>query len=186
MVYASVEDFAKSYTSATFGLTIVTLTDKKVLGMNLKKLKVVANASVGIDYYHAVRALAEKQGIKFDTEKEFLEAFPKEPTYARKTDIKAIYEHVKSGQKYLRTYEGRSITKVVKVVYFDENGNAITNATLLAQIAAKEGASSKKQNEIGMAKIVELKQPKIENALFLQQGDKVYESARFAAYKRFM
>lgn len=182
MVYTSVEDFAKSYTSATFGLTIVTLTDKKVLGMNLKKLKVVANASVGIDYYHAVRAAAEKQGIKFETEKDFLEVFPKEPTYARKTDIKAIYEHVKSGQKYLRTYEGRSITKVTKVVYFDESGNA----TLLAQIAAKEGASSKKQNEIGMAKIVELKQPKIENVLFLQQGEKVYESSRFASYKRFM
>ena len=186
MKYNSVESFVADFKSATFGLSVITLTTKKVLGLNLLKLKVVVNASVGIDYYHAVRALAEKQGIVFTSESEFLNAFPKEPTYAHKTNIKAIYEHNTNGTRYLRTYEGRSITKVVKVVYFNEDGSQITNPYLLAQIAAKDNATSKKQNELGMTKIVELKQPKLENILFLKQGEKTYESPRFSAYKQFV
>lgn len=191
--YNSIEDFANVLNKGTFGMYVATLTDKRmnkypcgcgrVAGTEnpyegrVKNLAVYMNAATGVNYYAIVKGECEREGIKF-TDDEFAAAFPKEGTYCESADDNklrnVIMENPANGQRYLRLYDGR---KPTKVMYFTLVDDVIcTDAKVLAEIARYTPAhsGSKKQEALGIANLVGVKQPKIENVLFMRQGDKMW------------
>lgn len=191
--YNSIEDFASVLNKGTFGIYVATLTDKRmnkypcgcgrVKGTEnpyegrAKNLAVYMHAATGVNYYSIVKSECEREGIKF-TDDEFAAAFPKEGTYCESANDdklrNIIMENTTNGQRYLRLYDGRKPTKVMYYTMVD--GEICTDAKVLADIAryTPEYSGSKKQEALGITNIVGVKQPKVENVLFMRQGDKLW------------
>lgn len=201
----TIEDFGKRIKRGTFGLYAALLTEKKMNkypnGTPRKEmtedkvnpyigkvfnLSIYQNAATGMNYYNVVKAECEREGIHF-SDAEFAVAFPKEGTYCESVDdslANIIMEHSDTNQRYLRLYEGRRPTKVVYFTIYDNNGvmqlveegSEMMN-DIKRYISPK--APSAKQLELGIKNIVGVKQPKIENVVFLAQGEDIFINPRF-------
>ncbi len=201
----TIEDFGKRIKRGTFGLYAALLTEKKMNkypnGTPRKEmtedkvnpyigkvfsLSIYQNAATGMNYYNIVKAECEREGIHF-SDAEFAVAFPKEGTYCDSVDdslANIIMEHNDTHQRYLRLYEGRKPTKVVHFTIYDNNG--------VMQLVAEDSemmndikryispkAPSAKQEALGIKNVVGVKQPKIENVVFLAQGEDILINPRF-------
>lgn len=198
---ADIKDFCKGIKRGTFGLYASTFTECKMnkypngtlpkdrkntpenpyLG-NVFTLAFYQNAATGLNYYSIVKSECKREGIEFSDE-EFSAAFPKEETYcaAISDDLEnIILKHNERDTEYLRLYKGR---KPTKVVYYTIYNNAIVpeDSELMKDIKRYISPKSKsaKQESLGIKNIVEVKQPKLENVVFLAQGENVYINPRF-------
>jgi hypothetical protein len=204
---SNIKDFARGIKRGTFGLYAATFTEKKMnkypngttpamrkttpenpyLG-KVFTLAVYQNAATGLNYYNIVKSECKREGINF-TDEEFTIAFPKQSTYCDSTDdalANIILKHNDSEQEYLRLYNGRKPTKVVYFTIYNysivEEGSELMN-DILRYVSEKK--ASAKQEALGITNIVEVKQPKIENVVFLAQGENIYINPRFGAITMF-
>ena len=204
---SDIKDFARNIKRGTFGLYVATLTELKMnqypngttpaqrkttpknpyLG-NVFTLSVYQNAATGLNYYNIVKSECKREGINF-TDEEFSAAFPKEGTYCEATEdalANIIMKHNEREQEYLRLYKGR---KPTKVVYFTIYNYSIVpeDSKLMADIKRymPPKKASAKQEALGITNIVEVKQPKVENVVFLAQGDNIYINPRFGGMPMF-
>jgi hypothetical protein len=202
---SDIKDFARGIKRGTFGLYAATFTEKKMnkypngtLRKDYKttpenpyvgkvfNLSIYQNAATGMNYYNIVKAECEREGIHF-SDAEFAVAFPKEGTYCDSVDdslANIIMEHNDTHQRYLRLYEGRKPTKVVHFTIYDNKGvmqlvdeNSEMMNDIKRYISPK--APSAKQEALGIRNIVGVKQPKIENVVFLAQGEDIFINPRF-------
>lgn len=193
--------FARSIKRGTFGLYAATFTEKKMnkfpngttpaqrkttpenpyLG-KVFTLAVYQNACTGVNYYNVVKSECKREGIEF-TDEEFSAAFPKQETYCEATEdalANIILRHNNKEQDYLRLYNGRKPTKVVYFTIYNYSivpEDSELMADILRYVPAKK--ESAKQASLGITNIVEVKQPKIENVVFLAQGEDIYINPRF-------
>jgi hypothetical protein len=200
---SDIKDFARGIKRGTFGLYAATFTEKKMnkfpngitpaqrkttpenpyLG-KVFTLAVYQNAATGLNYYNIVKSECAREGIPF-TDEEFAVAFPKQGTYCEATEdalANIILKHNDNGQEYLRLYNGRKPTKVVYYTIYNYSivpeGSELMNDILRYVPSKKESA---KQLALGITNIVEVKQPKIENVVFLAQSEDIYINPRFGA-----
>jgi hypothetical protein len=149
-------------------------------------LSIYQNAATGLDYYNIVKAECKREGIDF-SDAEFAVAFPKEGTYCTSVNEalkNIIMEKDNSEQRYLRLYKGRKPTKVVYFTIYEDNGvmSLVEEGSTLAKDIARYLApksTSAKQEALGIKNVVEVKQPKVENVVFLAQGEEIYINPRF-------
>ena len=204
---SNIKDFAKGIKRGTFGLYAATLTELKMnkypngttpaqrketpenpyLG-KVFTLSVYQNAATGLNYYNIVKSECKREGIDF-TDEEFAIAFPKQETYCDAVEdalANIIMKHNATEQEYLRLYKGR---KPTKVAYFTIYNYSIVpeGSELMADIKryVSPKKESAKQLALGITNIVEVKQPKIENVVFLAQGDDIYINPRFGTMPMF-
>ena len=203
----SLNEFARGIKRGTFGLYCATFTEKKMnkypngttpamrkstpenpyLG-KVFTLAVYQNAATGLNYYNIVKAECNREGIPF-TDAEFEVAFPKESTYCESSEdalSNIIMRHNNYEQEYLRLYKGRRPTKVKYYTIY--NYNIVDECSelyhdIMRYVPAKK--ESAKQTALGITNIVEVKQPKVENVVFLAQSDKIYINPRFSAIAMF-
>ena len=200
---SDIKDFARGIKRGTFGLYAATFTEKKMnkypngttpaqrkttpenpyLG-KVFTLAVYQNAATGLNYYNIVKSECAREGIPF-TDEEFAIAFPKQETYCAATEdalANIIMKHNDNDQEYLRLYNGRKPTKVVYYTIYNYSivpeGSELMNDILRYVPSKKESA---KQLALGITNIVEVKQPKIENVVFLAQSEDIYINPRFGA-----
>lgn len=198
-----IKAFARGIKRGTFGLYAATFTEKKMnkypngttpaqrkttpenpyLG-KVFTLAVYQNAATGLNYYNIVKSECAREGIPF-TDEEFAIAFPKQGTYCEATEdalANIILKHNDNDQEYLRLYNGRKPTKVVYYTIYNYSivpeGSELMNDILRYVPSKKESA---KQSALGITNIVEVKQPKIENVVFLAQSEDIYINPRFGA-----
>ena len=199
--YANIVDFATDYKKGSFGLYVATLTERKqnkyptgtprsaqkdarvnpYIG-RVFNLTIHQNAASGKNYYNIVEAECKRCGIFF-TKEAFQQAFPKEETYTREiSDATAniIIQKKDSDQKYLRLYDGNTVTKVKNFVILD--GKVCEDKAILDDIKIfdRPKTSSPKQLSLGITNIVGVKNYKIENVIFIGQKDKIYINERFS------
>ena len=204
---SDIKDFARNIKRGTFGLYAATFTEKKMnkfpngttpaqrkttpenpyLG-KVFTLAVYQNAATGLNYYNIVKSECKREGINFSDE-EFAIAFPKQETYCEATEdalANIVLRHNEKEQEYLRLYNGRKPTKVVDYTIYDyrivEEDSELM-ADILRYVPAKK--ESAKQVALGITNIVEVKQPKLENVVFLAQGEDIYINPRFRAIAMF-
>jgi hypothetical protein len=207
----TIEDFGKRIKRGTFGLYAALLTEKKMnkypngtLRKDYKttpenpyvgkvfNLSIYQNAATGMNYYNIVKAECEREGIHF-SDAEFAVAFPKEGTYCDSVDdslANIIMEHNDTNQRYLRLYKGRKPTKVVYFtiykdgdnIYLVEEGSALMKDIKRYITPSKPSA---KQEALGIKNVVSVKQPKVENVVFLAQGEDIWINPRFSFVKLF-
>ena len=202
---ATIEDFGARIKRGTFGLYAALFTEQKMnkypngtkvgerkntpenphLG-KVFNLSIYQNACTGVNYYNVVKAECEREGIHF-TDAEFAVAFPKEATYCESVDdtlANIIMQKDDSEQRYLRLYKGRKPTKVVYYTIY-KDGDKITlveeNSELMKDIKRYVTPSkpSAKQEILGIKNVVAVKQPKVENVVFLAQSDDIWINPRF-------
>lgn len=200
---SNIKDFARGIKRGTFGLYVATFTEKKMnkypngttpaqrkttpenpyLG-KVFTLAVYQNAATGLNYYNIVKSECAREGIPF-TDEEFAIAFPKQSTYCEATEdalANIILKHNDNDQEYLRLYNGRKPTKVVYYTIYNYSivpeGSELMNDILRYVPSKKESA---KQLALGITNIVEVKQPKVENVVFLAQSEDIYINPRFGA-----
>ena len=203
----SINEFARGIKRGTFGLYAATLTELRMnkypngttpaqrkttpenpyLG-KVFTLSVYQNAATGLNYYNIVKSECAREGINF-TDEEFSTAFPKQETYCDSVEdelANIIMKHNDTEQQYLRLYKGR---KPTKTVYFTIYNYSIVpeGSTLMADIKryVSPKKASAKQEALGITNIVEVKQPKVENVVFLAQGDNIYINPRFGSVQMF-
>lgn len=204
---SNIKDFARGIKRGTFGLYAATFTEKKMnkypngttpsqrkttpenpyLG-KVFTLAVYQNACTGVNYYNVVKSECKREGISF-TDEEFSIAFPKQETYCEATEdalANIILKHNDNEQEYLRLYNGRKPTKVLYFTIYNysivpEGSELMTD--ILRYVPAKK--ESAKQTALGITNIVEVKQPKIENVVFLAQGEDIYINPRFGVRPMF-
>ena len=202
---ATIEDFGARIKRGTFGLYAALFTEQRMnkypngtkagerkntpenphLG-KVFNLSIYQNACTGVNYYNVVKAECEREGIHF-TDAEFAVAFPKEETYCESVDdtlANIIMQKDDSEQRYLRLYKGRKPTKVVYYTIY-KDGDKITlveeNSELMKDIKRYITPSkpSAKQEALGIKNVVAVKQPKVENVVFLAQSDDIWINPRF-------
>jgi hypothetical protein len=202
---ATIEDFGARIKRGTFGLYAALFTEQKMnkypngtkagerkntpenphLG-KVFNLSIYQNACTGVNYYNVVKAECEREGIHF-TDAEFAVAFPKEETYCESVDdtlANIIMQKDDSEQRYLRLYKGRKPTKVVYYTIY-KDGDKVTlveeNSELMKDIKRYITPSkpSAKQEALGIKNVVDVKQPKVENVVFLAQSDDIWINPRF-------
>lgn len=202
---ATIEDFGARIKRGTFGLYAALFTEQKMnkypngtkagerkntpenphLG-KVFNLSIYQNACTGVNYYNVVKAECEREGIHF-TDAEFAVAFPKEETYCESVDdtlANIIMQKDDSEQRYLRLYKGRKPTKVVYYTIY-KDGDKITlvdeNSELMKDIKRYITPSkpSAKQEALGIKNVVAVKQPKVENVVFLAQTNDIWINPRF-------
>lgn len=203
----SINEFARGIKRGTFGLYAATLTELRMnkypngttpaqrkttpenpyLG-KVFTLSVYQNAATGLNYYNIVKSECAREGINF-TDEEFSTAFPKQETYCDSVEdelANIIMKHNDTEQQYLRLYKGR---KPTKTVYFTIYNYSIVpeDSALMADIKqyVSPKKASAKQEALGITNIVEVKQPKVENVVFLAQGDNIYINPRFGSVQMF-
>ena len=210
--FSNIKDFARNIKRGTFGLYASTLTELKMnkypngttpaerkstpinpyLDENgnskVFTLTIYQNACTGVNYYNLVKSECKREGISF-TDEEFEIAFPKQATYCDATEdalANIILKHEAKEQEYLRLYKGR---KPTKVVYFTVYNYAIVpeGSELMKDIKryVTPKKASAKQEALGITNIVEVKQPKVENVVFLAQSDDIYINPRFGSMALF-
>lgn len=202
---ATIEDFGARIKRGSFGLYAALFTEQKMnkypngtkagerkntpenphLG-KVYNLSIYQNACTGVNYYNVVKAECEREGIHF-TDAEFAVAFPKEGTYCESVNdtlANIIMQKDDSEQRYLRLYKGRKPTKVVYYTIY-KDGDKITlvdeNSELMKDIKRYITPSkpSAKQEALGIKNIVAVKQPKVENVVFLAQTNDIWINPRF-------
>jgi hypothetical protein len=202
---ATIEDFGARIKRGAFGLYAALFTEQKMnkypngtkagerkntpenphLG-KVFNLSIYQNACTGVNYYNVVKAECEREGIHF-TDAEFAVAFPKEATYCESVDdtlANIIMQKDDSEQRYLRLYKGRKPTKVVYYTIY-KDGDKVTlveeNSELMKDIKRYITPSkpSAKQEALGIKNVVDVKQPKVENVVFLAQSDDIWINPRF-------
>jgi hypothetical protein len=196
--FESIESICSEIGKGTFGIYCATLTPKKMnkYPTGCKRIKgtenpyegrvetltIYQNMATGKSYYAIVESECEREGIHFSKE-EFAIAFPKESTYCEGIGDKldnVIMEHPMTHQRYLRIYEGSKRTKVLHyTIITDADGShriVADGSTEMQDIARylPPFSTSKKQEALGISNIVKVKQPKVENVIFIKQGDKQY------------
>ena len=204
---SDIKDFARSIKRGTFGLYAATFTEKKMnkypngttpaqrkttpenpyLG-KVFTLAVYQNAATGLNYYNVVKSECKREGINF-SDAEFAIAFPKQETYCEATEdalANIVLRHNEKEQEYLRLYNGRKPTKVVYYTIYNyaivpEDSELMQD--ILRYVPAKK--ESAKQVALGITNIVEVKQPKLENVVFLAQGEDIYINPRFGTMALF-
>ena len=208
---ATIEDFGARIKRGTFGLYAALFTEQKMnkypngtkagerkntpenphLG-KVFNLSIYQNACTGVNYYNVVKAECEREGIHF-TDAEFAVAFPKEETYCESVNgtlANIIMQKDDSEQRYLRLYKGRKPTKVVYYTIY-KDGDKITlveeNSELMKDIKRYITPSkpSAKQEALGIKNVVAVKQPKVENVVFLAQSDDIWINPRFGFMQLF-
>jgi hypothetical protein len=208
---SDIKNFARGIKRGTFGLYAATFTEKKMnkypngtkagerkntpenphLG-KVFNLSIYQNACTVVNYYNVVKAECEREGIHF-TDAEFAVAFPKEETYCESVDdtlANIIMQKDDSEQRYLRLYKGRKPTKVVYYTIY-KDGDKITlveeNSELMKDIKRYITPSkpSAKQEALGIKNVVAVKQPKVENVVFLAQSDDIWINPRFGFMQLF-
>lgn len=199
--FASIADFAKVMVKGSFGLYVGTCTEKKMnqypkgttpamrkttpknpyIGRVLN-ITFYQNAATGVNYYTIIKNECKREGIVF-TDDEFAAAFPYEECSCGSSVEEKGLKNVlfeKNGQQYLRLYDGRKPTKVVSFMVCDgavvEKGSALYD-DIMRYVSDKGGSA--KQEALGIANIVGVKMPKVENVMFLCQGDKMYHNENF-------
>jgi hypothetical protein len=204
---SDIKDFARHIKRGTFGLYAATFTEKKMnkfpngttpaqrkttpenpyLG-KVFTLAVYQNAATGLNYYNIVKSECKREGINF-SDAEFAIAFPKQETYCEATEdalANIILRHNDKEQEYLRLYNGRKPTKVVYYTIYNyaivPEGSELMQDILRYVPSKKESA---KQVALGITNIVEVKQPKLENVVFLAQGEDIYINPRFGTMALF-
>ena len=204
---SDIKEFARGIKRGTFGLYAATFTPKKMNKFpngttpaqrkttpenpyldKVFTLAVYQNAATGLNYYNIVKGECEREGIHF-TKQEFELAFPKEGTYCEATSdefANIILKHNDTEQEYLRLYEGRRPTKVVYFTIYDYK-IVPEDSELMADIKryVPEKKVSAKQEALGISNIVGVKQPKLENVVFLGQGDNIFINPKFACFALF-
>jgi hypothetical protein len=151
-------------------------------------LSVYQNAATGLNYYNIVKSECKREGINF-SDAEFAIAFPKQETYCEATEdalANIILRHNDKEQEYLRLYNGRKPTKVVYYTIYNYTivpEDSELMADILRYVPAKK--ESAKQVALGITNIVEVKQPKLENVVFLAQGEDIYINPRFGTMALF-
>ena len=204
---SDIKDFARNIKRGTFGLYAATFTEKKMnkfpngttpaqrkttpenpyLG-KVFTLAVYQNAATGLNYYNIVKSECKREGINF-SDAEFAIAFPKQETYCEATEdalANIILKHNDREQEYLRLYKGRKPTKVVYFTIYNYSivpEDSELMADILRYVPAKK--ESAKQVALGITNIVEVKQPKLENVVFLAQGEDIYINPRFGTMALF-
>jgi hypothetical protein len=204
---SDIKDFARNIKRGTFGLYAATFTEKKMnkfpngttpaqrkttpenpyLG-KVFTLAVYQNAATGLNYYNIVKSECKREGINF-SDAEFAIAFPKQETYCEATEdalANIVLRHNEKEQEYLRLYNGRKPTKVVYYTIYNyaivpEDSELMQD--ILRYVPAKK--ESAKQVALGITNIVEVKQPKLENVVFLAQGEDIYINPRFGTMALF-
>lgn len=204
---SDIKDFARHIKRGTFGLYAATFTEKKMnkfpngttpaqrkttpenpyLG-KVFTLAVYQNAATGLNYYNIVKSECKREGINF-SDAEFAIAFPKQETYCEATEdalANIVLRHNEKEQEYLRLYNGRKPTKVVYYTIYNyaivpEDSELMQD--ILRYVPAKK--ESAKQVALGITNIVEVKQPKLENVVFLAQGEDIYINPRFGTMALF-
>lgn len=204
---SDIKDFARSIKRGTFGLYAATFTEKKMnkypngttpaqrkttpenpyLG-KVFTLAVYQNAATGLNYYNIVKSECKREGINF-SDAEFAIAFPKQETYCEATEdalANIVLRHNEKEQEYLRLYNGRKPTKVVYYTIYNyaivpEDSELMQD--ILRYVPSKK--ESAKQVALGITNIVEVKQPKLENVVFLAQGEDIYINPRFGTMALF-
>jgi hypothetical protein len=204
---SDIKDFARHIKRGTFGLYAATFTEKKMnkfpngttpaqrkttpenpyLG-KVFTLAVYQNAATGLNYYNIVKSECKREGINF-SDAEFAIAFPKQETYCEATEdalANIVLRHNEKEQEYLRLYNGRKPTKVVYYTIYNyaivpEDSELMED--ILRYVPAKK--ESAKQVALGITNIVEVKQPKLENVVFLAQGEDIYINPRFGTMALF-
>ena len=203
--FATIEDFGARIKRGTFGLYAALFTEQKMnkypngtkagerkntpenphLG-KVFNLSIYQNACTGVNYYNVVKAECEREGIHF-TDAEFAVAFPKEETYCESVNdtlANIIMQKDDSEQRYLRLYKGRKPTKVVYYTIY-KDGDKITlveeDSELMKDIKRYIAPSkpSAKQEALGIKNVVAVKQPKVENVVFLAQTNDIWINPRF-------
>lgn len=209
---SDIKDFARQIKRGTFGLYVATITEKKMnkypvgtlrsqyattpanpyLGEDGKSkvqtLTIYQNAATGLNYYNIVKAECKREGIVF-TKAEFEAAFPKQETYCDAASdelANIILKHNEKEQEYLRLYMGRKPTKVLYYTIYNNlvvpEGSELM-VDIMRYIPPKK--SSAKQEALGLVGLVDVKQPMIENVVFMGQGDKFYCNPRFGFMAKF-
>ena len=208
---STIEDFGRKINRGTFGLYAALFTEQKMnkypcgtprcemtedkVNPHLGKvynLSLYQNACTGVNYYNVVKSECEREGIHF-TDAEFAVAFPKEETYCESVDDSLkniIMEHNDTNQRYLRLYKGRKPTQVVYFtiykdgdnIYLVEEGSALMKDIKRYITPSKPSA---KQEALGIKNVVSVKQPKVENVVFLAQGEDIWINPRFSFVKLF-
>ena len=204
---SDIKDFARNIKRGTFGLYAATFTEKKMnkfpngttpaqrkttpenpyLG-KVFTLAVYQNAATGLNYYNIVKSECKREGINF-SDAEFAIAFPKQETYCEATEdalANIVLRHNEKEQEYLRLYNGRKPTKVVYYTIYNyaivpEDSELMQD--ILRYVPSKK--ESAKQVALGITNIVEVKQPKLENVVFLAQGEDIYINPRFGTMALF-
>ena len=198
MNYETIESICENIGKGTFGIYCATLTPKKMnkypIGAKrikgtenpyegrVSNLSIYQNMATGKSYYAIVEEECKREGIPF-TKEEFQAAFPHEKTYCDGVSDKlnnVIMEHETTHQRYLRIYEGSKRTKVIHHTLIKDADGSVR----IVQEGSAEyndimrfvptSSTSKKQEALGISNIVKVKQPKIENVVFIKQGDKQY------------
>lgn len=207
----TIEDFCRGVSKGTFGLYAALLTPQKMnkypcgtprkdmtedkVNPHLDKvfnLSVYQNACTGVSYYALVKSECKREGIYFSDE-DFAAAFPKEGTYCDSLDnslSNMIMKKDDSDQLYLRLYKGRKPTKVVYYTIYKDGDNVdlVEEGSELMKDIKRFITPSKpsaKQIDLGIKTLIEVKQPKVENVVFLGQGDDIYINPRFGFVKLF-
>ena len=206
----TIEDFAKRIKKGTFGLYAALFTEQKMnkypngtprsaykttepnpyIG-KVFNLSIYQNACTGVNYYNVVKSECEREGIHF-TDAEFAVAFPKEKTYCDSVDDleNIIMQKDDSEQRYLRLYKGRKPTKVVYYTIYKDGDSVVLvdkDSVLMKDISCYITPSkpSAKQEALGIKNVVDVKQPKVENVVFLAQSNDIYINPRFGFMKLF-
>lgn len=201
--FNSIESFCENVAKGSFGLYAATLTEKKMNKFPCDKtaarvanpylgsvfnLAIIQNTATGVSYYKLVESECKREGISFSKD-EFAAAFPYEKTYAEGVGGKLdnmIMENTKTNQRYLRLYFGRKPTKTIYyTIIKDANGgyrvlneDSAEYKEIMRYVPAKSGSA--KQEALGISNIIEVRQPKVENVVFLMQGEKMWMNERFA------
>ena len=169
----------------TFGIYVATLTEKTMNKGGRKgvapnpllgkvfTLALYQNAITGCSYRNLVKSECKREGINVD---DFDKVFPPSETYAD-TDNNKIFTHKTSGKKYFRLYlsNGRERSKVkYETLILDGDVYRKPTSEEVATIKAytPSKSTSAKQEGLGMANIVEVRNITLENVLFIKQGDK--------------
>jgi len=201
--FESIEAICSEIGKGTFGIYCATLTPKKMnkypIGAKRVKgtenpyegrvhnLSIYQNMATGKSYYAIVESECKREGIKF-TKEEFEVAFPHEKTYCEGVSDRldnVIMEHPTTHQRYLRIYEGSKRTNVMhKTIITDLDGTHRILEEGCAELQdikrfCPEPSGSKKQEALGITNIVKVKQPKVENVVFIKQGEKQYINPMF-------
>jgi hypothetical protein len=199
----TLDDFVKNYRKGTFGLYFAGFTEKSLNktphGMRLKEAKecgaynkyegrvytltIAQNAASGVSYYACVKGEAKREGLfnKDTFDEDFVRDFPREKTYCEAEEKKLdniLLKNVKTDQRYLRLLFGRKPTKVKYFTFLDGH---LATPTEVADILRYETPKSisKKQENIGLKNLVACRNFKVENVIFVAQGDDIYFNDRF-------
>lgn len=193
--FLDIEDFFKSINRGTFGLYCATFTTMRLnkypndkehsqavndneynkYENRVEVLGLYQNACTGVNFYNCVKSECKREGIDFSDD-EFNEAFPVTESYCESVSKEMnnfIMKHKSKEQKYLRLYSGRKPTKCIKIILLDGKLVSEDDYKDIKRYLPKF-SENKKQTSIGIKNIITPLNVKLENVMFLVQGEKAW------------